>query len=402
MSMYDDFSKDGPTENRIGERYEKIRIPLYKQKEVYYILIAIIVLMTIIFFTLYTPKIEVPKFIGEKYSTAESWAEANDVKYERVNEFSEAVDSGVVILQSVDAGENMALDTKLVLVVSKGPDPDVKVEIPEFTDMTFEEAKTWADDNYLVNTKIKEEYSDTVESGKYIELILDDNFNKDDFTRKDNLEVKFSKGIEPEESTVVMSDFVGKTKAEAVLWCENNNINVKTRESFSDTFPIGTIISQNVDKGVSVERDSSITIEVSKGPSATVPNVLGFEESTALDKMTKAGLTAVSKYSYNNKVATGKIITQSVRAGQRVKVGESVIVTVSLGKIPLSNPVGVTYDVFYTMINDFNKQGANLQISITYVDHKDYPSAEKGTIVYSSHKNTVLNVGTKLTIHVVE
>lgn len=77
-------------------------------------------------------------------------------------------------------------------------------------------------------------------------------------------------------------------------------------------------------------------MRVSKGTQKkTVPNVVGKKDETAQKELIAAGLVIEEVgYEYDDKVAKGKVVSQSIKAGKKVEAGTSIKIVVSNGKKP--------------------------------------------------------------------
>ena len=99
----------------------------------------------------------------------------------------------------------------------------------------------------------------------------------------------------------------------------------------------GTVVSQSVEAGTSVAKNSKVTITVAAAPGTVqVPDVIGLTETAAKATLEKAGLQVSSSTEYSSK-SKGTVIGQSVNAGHNVEKGTTVGITVSAGAKPGDN-----------------------------------------------------------------
>ena len=68
---------------------------------------------------------------------------------------------------------------------------------------------------------------------------------------------------------VEMVDFSVMTIEEAKKWCDENNVKCIFNYNYSETVPSGKLISQQVEPGIVINEDESISIVYSKGAKAT-------------------------------------------------------------------------------------------------------------------------------------
>jgi beta-lactam-binding protein with PASTA domain len=156
---------------------------------------------------------------------------------------------------------------------------------------------------------------------------------------------------------VIVPDVVGMTEMDAEseiygAW-PYTGTTINFHYSYSDTIAEGYLISQNPAAGSSVPHESSVDIEVSLGPLATVPGVVGMTQADAEVAITAAGLTVgmtqvdaeaaivaaglvvgpADAY-YSDSVAEGYVINQYPAAGTKVSYDPEVILDISLGPEP--------------------------------------------------------------------
>ncbi|EUJ24638.1 protein kinase [Listeria grandensis FSL F6-0971] len=112
-------------------------------------------------------KITVEDYTGKTYDTVKQVL--NQQGYKKVSyteEYSDSVDSGVIISQDPTSGsEVVAVDTEISFVVSKGPQPMTLKDLSGFNQVGLDD---YASSNDITITVEKEEYSDTVGAGQVI------------------------------------------------------------------------------------------------------------------------------------------------------------------------------------------------------------------------------------------
>jgi serine/threonine-protein kinase len=114
----------------------------------------------------------------------------------------------------------------------------------------------------------------------------------------------------------------------------------KRDDTFSETVPVGTVISQDPKAGARVRKSGTITVDVSKGPDRrTVPSLTGLSITQALTALQNRGLKADPQPSeYSTTVANNKVIRTDPGAGTKLKPGTTVKVFVSKGPEPIAVP----------------------------------------------------------------
>lgn len=100
--------------------------------------------------------VAVENFVGKTYVELEQWANTKKVVVEKTDVYSDTIDSGKIISQSIKVGESLEEGGKLSVTVSKGK----AVKIPNLVGYTSEMLDVWAatPDNKVIIVK-KERYN---------------------------------------------------------------------------------------------------------------------------------------------------------------------------------------------------------------------------------------------------
>lgn len=144
-----------------------------------------------------------------------------------------------------------------------------------------------------------------------------------------------------EQETVPMVNVVGlyKTAAEEQMK-KNGFTNYTFQEQTDATVEKGYVISQSVDDGTAITKDTAITIVISSGKEMTsVPNVVNYEDSQATTLLEEAGLKVTHGYAYDDNVEKDHVISSDPVAGTEVEEGSTVKIIISNGKEQKTVPV---------------------------------------------------------------
>ena len=212
-----------------------------------------------------------------------------------------------------------------------------KIEMPNFLGQTKNDVAAWVKQQGITTSGIvfKDEYNfdndedvilgQSIEAGKKIK-----NDAKITFT--------ISKGADPDEK-VSVPDIKNMTKSEIESWIKENKLTkAKITTTYNETVEKDKVISYEV-KGVDeadFTRSSTMNISVSKGPQpAGTVTITDFKDKHYAEveswaKTNKINLEKVEVY--NDKVESGKVISQSVAANKTMKQNETLTITVSKGK----------------------------------------------------------------------
>lgn len=100
-------------------------------------------------------------FTSKTQTEAEKWCQENNVNYEVKEKFSDTIENGKIISQSVENGQELTDDTTIVFEVSIG----ARIKIPNYSKVSSDEAQELSD---KVKLKIKNVYNMNVSYGKLI------------------------------------------------------------------------------------------------------------------------------------------------------------------------------------------------------------------------------------------
>ncbi|NUT21158.1 MAG: Stk1 family PASTA domain-containing Ser/Thr kinase [Hamadaea sp.] len=141
----------------------------------------------------------------------------------------------------------------------------------------------------------------------------------------------------PGQVQVPSLDGLTKTSAESLL--TQFGLKAEFKPVDSDK-PVDSVLSYTPGKGTTVEKNSTVVVQISKGNKVVVPNVVGMKETEACAKLKEAGLTC--------SIADGKAVTDPAKAdlvsSQSVKkdslVERNSTVTIKVDYLEDTNPTG--------------------------------------------------------------
>jgi serine/threonine-protein kinase len=200
-----------------------------------------------------------------------------------------------------------------------------KVNIPDLTNKTQDEAQKIVDDLGLKLEEGEPQASSTVEAGKVISQ--DPKFeNNKKIANGSTIKIILSKGPE----TAEMPNFVGENIETVKEKADEMGLLLDISETYSNDVDEGKVISQDVKSGRQVKSGDTIKIVVSKGAEkTTVPTVVDMEEGTAKATLSNAKLKANVTYANDSTKADGKVISQSVEQGKQVNINTTIDIVVN-------------------------------------------------------------------------
>ena len=323
--------------------------------------------------------VKMPDFAEKTIIDVKKWANENRMELDVKQAYSLKEEANVVMKQDVNPGKKVKKGKSVKFTISEGPNPEEVIKLPDFKTKSQEEANQFVKKNKADNVNILTEYSDKVEKGKFTKIEFNDKeVTADTYKRRDSVNVYYSKGKETFEKNISVPDFTGKMKSEVEEWAQKNTISVTYEEADSDKVEEGKVLSQNIEKNKKIAKHDKMTVKVSVGKAAVVPNFADYSAESAQSAV--EGLEVSIKQVFADNVAYGQVISQSVPAGTRLtgKDSKAVKVVYSYGQPYIKSYFGqLEGDIPKLIYDDFNSKGANITYGIYYMDSDQ----EKGQIV---------------------
>ena len=367
----------------------------FYQSKVNLLLISLVLSLSVLFgfsmqrnLSIETP-IRIIDFRSMESDALLAWGQENDIQIKTTEEYSEDVAAGMVISQSSIVGERLYAGSTINVVLSKGPDPEVIVNLIDFTGKDIGEIQLFIEENKLMAAEILFEKSDAIQSAYYIKK----NVDAESIQRKTPIKFYISTGSKDELTTVSVPDFTEYTRQQISTWSSTNNIKANFVEEFHDTVAAGKVISQSQAANTQVYDGSSITFKMSLGVGVVLENFVG-KTKGAIDKfISDNGLKVNYSFSYNATQNKDVGVSMSPNASVRVPNGSTVNVTLSLGKISVSDFTGKTLSQLNAWVSEQNKLGANLKVTST----QDYSATTaSGQLISQSPSSGDINPGTTI------
>lgn len=231
--------------------------------------------------------------------------------------FSEEVVAGKIISTNPGGGGHVNKGGTVSLLVSKGPE---RYLIPNVKNLSMQRAAKLLKENSLVLGTVREEFNTVVTQG----LIISASPTIGTSVRKNTaVDLLMSKGIEQ----IPLTSYQGKSSDQALNELTAAGFNVTPTYAFSDTVPIGIVVSQTPDGGMNLPKGTKVALVISKGPEwVFIPNVYSLTQEKATAALEDLNLVVRIKKigSRPNKV----VIDVSPLVGSKVKRGSTVVVTV--------------------------------------------------------------------------
>lgn len=212
------------------------------------------------------------------------------------------------------------LATKLILDGGETP----QVALKDVKNMTVDEAKA-AYKNDKVTIEIEEVHDKEVEEGK---IISQEPPYSEGKTVDENSTIKFIVSLGTEK--VEMKKVVGMKFDEAKELLEGLELEVEKIEETSKTVEKDYVTKQDPEEGEELKTGDKVKVYVSIGTGIkkiNVPYVIGETESSAKKKLSDLEVTVV--YEEDTTKVNGKVLKQSIDAGESVDEGTKITITVN-------------------------------------------------------------------------
>ncbi|MBE7010594.1 MAG: Stk1 family PASTA domain-containing Ser/Thr kinase [Ruminococcaceae bacterium] len=208
-----------------------------------------------------------------------------------------------------------------------GLDQAEKLELPDFTGLTIEEAKQMVVNSQLSFEIEKEEVSANLKPG----AIISHSPGEGKMVKENAvIKVVISKG----EGEFPMPDLTNRKQEAAEEILDEKGLRYSVVTEVSETIPEGYVTRQTPEAGIYIDKATTITVYVSSGKEKTtveVPNLLGLSEEEAKIALLESGLTYGDIIREESSKKKGTVISQSVRPGYELKEKSSIDIKVSSG-----------------------------------------------------------------------
>ncbi len=272
--------------------------------------------------------VEVPTFVGKQLSDFSAYKDLIIMKEEV---YDENVPAGEIISQATDAGKEVAKNSRVEVVVSLGPKPEV-IPMPDLTNKSKDEALAALSQLGFV-AEVEEKNDDNIPVGA---VISTDPAKDAQLTKDTEITLYISKG--QKISTLGgMPNVVGETKekAEEILKNQGMNLQIVVEEVFNPSVAAGIVVESEPDRGVGLKANDKVIIRVSKGiEMKEMPAMIGMSLTEAKDKLKELGFTKepVVKYS-PGKEAKDTVVSQLPEEGKEYELGVEITLEVSDGSL---------------------------------------------------------------------
>lgn len=263
----------------------------------------------------------------------------------------------------------------------------VHVKMDDFVGKPVSEARSWLADNDL-EMELTQEFSTEYEENQIISQSVPE---KDKVRKGKTVQFVSSKGADPED-VIPLPDFSQMTQPETENWIEENHAkNLKVVYEFSDTLKQGKFIRMEIrDSNIAPEdykRKDSAAVYLSKGVEVfakdiTVPDFSN-KPKEEVEQWAKTNMIEMEyEEEDSNTIEANLVISQSIKAEEKIAKKDQMKVKVSLGKATIVPNFG-------ELTPDEASEQTGLVLSVKQKFHSD--------VSYGKLISQSVEAGTKLT-----
>ena len=263
-------------------------------------------------------KVTVPSLVGGTLNDAATLLKPVGLTSEVASQvFSEDIAKGAIISTDPAGGEKIQEGGIVQLTLSKGPE---RYKIPSVSQLTVEAATKLLSTIPIADPVVQEVFSDKFPKGFVIGTEPAANAQ---VKRGAGIKLIVSKGIEQ----IALLNFINKSGEEALNSLTDVGFKVSPKYVFSETVPLGAVVSQNPSEVKNYPKGSTVSLVISKGSAYIfIPNVFSLSEAKAKSALAALDLKVTVKRMGTK--AIKQVTAISPKVGSKVLRGSKVTITV--------------------------------------------------------------------------
>ena len=270
----------------------------------------------------------VPNFYNQSIVNVNEKKKENNINVIEKYEFSDTVKKDYVISQDIQA-PTLTKDIKeITITISLGPDLDKEVIVQSLIGLKYDEVLKYIEENHLSNVKIEYQKSD-----KTPDTVISQS-KSGTIKRNTEIIIIFAKDTD-ELGEMEIIDFTGETKLYAVSWLEKYGFKVEIQEDYSDEIDEGCVVNQSAKNETKDPEKDTITLTISKGKKILAPDIASMSVEEINNWAIENDVKITYKEEYNDEVSLGDVINSSINQGEVVDKGKKVEIAISKGKLEM-------------------------------------------------------------------
>jgi beta-lactam-binding protein with PASTA domain len=329
--------------------------------------------------------VAVPNVVGKKKAQAEEILKEKKLGMTVADELESEKEKGTVLEQDPGIREKVPKETRVKVILSKGPP---LIVVPEIKNRLVDEAERSLKEVGL-EIKVAEERPSTKAKG----MVLEQEPEADKKVPKGStVKVVISKGPD----VVAVPNLINQSLSSAAEILKEKKLNIFVSGRIESSWPKDTVLEQKPEPGEKITEGSSVKVVVSKGLSmVVVPDVLGELLDEAREILKKEGLNSTIGRRLESDKPISTVLFQEPRARTRVSKGTTIRLDVSKGedatKITVPNIVGQLYK---QVDKALEKLGLKLVVAGTEISRN-----KSGTVLSQNPKSgTKVRKGTAINV----
>ena len=259
-----------------------------------------------------------PVIVDKTQSVATGIVQNAGLTLRTTTEYSETVPVDSIVSSDPPAGTKVRKGATVRAVVSKGPQ---RFAVPKLVGLSLADAEAALTANNLTKGNVTQQYDDTVPSGN----VLSASQPEGALVKKDTaIDLVVSQGPSP----ITVTNYTGALATDAATALTAAGFTPQQVKQYSDTVPVGVVISQNPDSGTLFKGDT-VTLMVSQGPQMVpIPNLAGDTSDHAKSALEALGLKPYFKYLTSDVVRQNIVYDIDPKPGTPVPVGTKVTLSI--------------------------------------------------------------------------
>ena len=283
----------------------------------------------------------IPDVIGKSIEKAESLLGESNLIYTIKDKVESNIPKETVMMQNPDAFNITDMGTAIELTLSDGNGTAFVVDV---TGKPIEEATAILEELGF-KVKTKEEAHKEIAPGSVISQSIEAGKEAEKGSEITLIVSTGSDDINTDELVKVPA-LIGKSFDEAIAILAENNLYYSKEEIFDASRPANQVISINPVAGEEVNAGTEIKLTVNMGAKTIVLKNYTYRNlESAKAELENQGVVVNVKYEENKNIAQGTIISSQPGSGTTIKVGSTVVFTVSKGyTVTVPDVKGMKYD----------------------------------------------------------
>ncbi|MBW0103117.1 Stk1 family PASTA domain-containing Ser/Thr kinase [Pseudonocardia sp. KRD291] len=264
--------------------------------------------------------VTVPDVLGQNPDQARAAITAARLLVDIKNEPSDVSQVGKVNRTEPGGGNAVAENSTVTLFVGTGP---ANATVPALTGKTVDEARPLLQQAGLqLGAQSERETSDSSQVGKIISSTPGPG---ESIAGNGAVAVVVGK----EQTTVAVPDVSGQSAAQAQSTLRGAGFTSVTTSEVDGGGTAGSVVGTSPSAGTRVSKNSTVTIEISRGNQKQIPDVTGQDVGSAVNQLRAAGLSPrIQPESTSDSSQNGKVIRQTPTGGSQASDNNEVLLVV--------------------------------------------------------------------------